>query len=98
MMRRVDFAVILALLVSGLVVGLLARLAIPGPDPMSIWMTVGFGIAGALLGGGAGYAVAAEPGAFLASVVVASVLIVGYRRFVQRRPITGPEARRLPRR
>ena len=93
-----DLAVVVSLLVTGLVVGLLARLAIPGPDPMPIWMTVAFGVGGAVLGGGAGYAVAAEPGAFLGSVVAASLLIVGYRRFVQRRPITGPGARRLPRR
>ena len=93
-----DLAVTVSLLVTGLVVGLLARLATPGPDRMPIWMTVGFGLVGAVLGGGAGYGVAAEPGAFLGSVVAASLLIVGYRRFVQRRPITGPEAHRLPRR
>jgi len=33
----------------GLIVGALARLALPGKDPMSIPMTIGVGIAGSLL-------------------------------------------------
>jgi hypothetical protein len=32
---------ILVLALTGLIVGGLARLAVPGPDPMSIWMTMG---------------------------------------------------------
>ena len=84
------------MLLTGFVVGGLARFAIPGPDPMPMWMTILFGLAGAFLGGGIGYSLGAEPGAFLGAVVAASLLIVGYRRFVQRRPITGPEARRPP--
>lgn len=32
----------------GLVVGGLARLALPGPDPMSIWQTALIGIAGSV--------------------------------------------------
>jgi uncharacterized membrane protein YeaQ/YmgE (transglycosylase-associated protein family) len=36
---------------SGLIVGALARLALPGPDPMSIWMTILVGLAGSFLGG-----------------------------------------------
>jgi len=42
---------LLACVVSGLVVGALARLALPGPDPMSWLATIGFGIAGSLIGG-----------------------------------------------
>ncbi len=37
--------------VSGLVVGALARWALPGPDPMSWGATIGFGLAGSFLGG-----------------------------------------------
>jgi uncharacterized membrane protein YeaQ/YmgE (transglycosylase-associated protein family) len=37
--------------VSGLIVGALARWALPGPDPMSWPATIGFGIAGSFLGG-----------------------------------------------
>jgi uncharacterized membrane protein YeaQ/YmgE (transglycosylase-associated protein family) len=39
------------LALSGLVVGALARLALPGPDPMGIGMTILIGIAGSFLGG-----------------------------------------------
>ena len=35
----------------GLVVGALARLALPGPDPMGIGMTIAIGIAGTFIGG-----------------------------------------------
>ena len=42
---------IIALCVSGLVVGALARLALPGRDPMTIPQTIGIGIAGSLIAG-----------------------------------------------
>ena len=86
------------LLVMGLVVGILARLAIPGPDPMPLWLTLVIGLVGAFVGGGLGYAIAGVAGYFLGAVLVAALLIYVYRRFVQRRPITGPEAYLPPRR
>ena len=91
-----EVAAIVAVLVSGFVVGLLARLAVPGPDPMPIWKTLAFGIAGSFLGGGLGYGIAAEWGALMGSVVAATILIVVYRRFIQHRPITGPRAQLPP--
>jgi len=42
---------VIYLLVGGLIVGLLARLVLPGPDPMSWFATIGYGIAGSFLGG-----------------------------------------------
>jgi uncharacterized membrane protein YeaQ/YmgE (transglycosylase-associated protein family) len=42
---------LLVLFVVGLLVGALARLALPGRDPMSIWMTALIGIAGSFLAG-----------------------------------------------
>lgn len=42
---------ILGLILAGLVVGALGRLAIPGPNPMSIGMTILVGIGGSLLAG-----------------------------------------------
>ncbi len=42
---------IIALVVEALIVGALARLALPGPDPMSIPMTIALGLAGTFLGG-----------------------------------------------
>ncbi len=41
-------ATIISLVVGGLIVGLLARLAIPGPDPMPIWTTILLGVGGAI--------------------------------------------------
>lgn len=89
---------ILALAVTGLVVGALARFAVPGPDPMPIWVTILLGVAGSFLGGGIGLAVAGLLGAFVGSVLAATLLLLGYRRFVQKRPITGPDAQLRPRR
>jgi uncharacterized membrane protein YeaQ/YmgE (transglycosylase-associated protein family) len=41
----------------GLVVGAIARLLYPGPNPMGIFLTMIMGIAGSLLGGFLGYAI-----------------------------------------
>jgi uncharacterized membrane protein YeaQ/YmgE (transglycosylase-associated protein family) len=82
----------------GLVVGALARLAVPGPDPMPLWTTVVLGIAGSVLGGFlAGLLLGADAyaWAFPAAVGGASLLLALHRRFVQRRPLFGPRARRL---
>ena len=43
--------IILSILVSGLIIGGLGRLAIPGPNPMSIGKTLLVGIGGSLAGG-----------------------------------------------
>jgi len=40
---------LLWLALSGLIVGALARLVLPGPDPMSIGMTILIGIGGSLI-------------------------------------------------
>ena len=45
-------AYIISLIVTGLIVGALARLVVPGPNPMSILATIGVGIVGALVGAG----------------------------------------------
>jgi uncharacterized membrane protein YeaQ/YmgE (transglycosylase-associated protein family) len=44
-------AYIISLIITGLIVGALARLVIPGRNPMSILATIGVGIVGALIGG-----------------------------------------------
>jgi uncharacterized membrane protein YeaQ/YmgE (transglycosylase-associated protein family) len=92
----VTLGTIVGLVLSGLVVGAFARLAVPGPDPMPIWATILVGLAGSFVGGGVGYSLGGQLGAFLGSVVAATLLVVAYRRFVQKRPITGPGARRRP--
>jgi uncharacterized membrane protein YeaQ/YmgE (transglycosylase-associated protein family) len=44
-------AFLISLIVLGLVIGALARLALPGPDPMGIGATILVGIGGSFLGG-----------------------------------------------
>jgi uncharacterized membrane protein YeaQ/YmgE (transglycosylase-associated protein family) len=44
-------AYLIVLAIQGLIIGALARLALPGKDPMSIPMTIGIGIAGSFIGG-----------------------------------------------
>jgi uncharacterized membrane protein YeaQ/YmgE (transglycosylase-associated protein family) len=72
---------LVVLAVIGLVVGALARLALPGPDPMSIWATIGLGLAGTLIAGVVMRLVFDADGAgLLASVVVSTLLLWGLRR------------------
>jgi uncharacterized membrane protein YeaQ/YmgE (transglycosylase-associated protein family) len=78
----------------GLVVGALARLALPGPDPMSIWMTIALGLAGSFLGGILVGLLWHRSAGFVFSVLVSTVLLYGYRRIVQHRGLTGPGGRR----
>jgi uncharacterized membrane protein YeaQ/YmgE (transglycosylase-associated protein family) len=91
---------VIGVLLSAFVTGALARLAVPGPDPMPIWLTVAIGLAGALGGGGIAYAAGARDAASIsfAGFGVAILLVIGYRRFVQRRPVWGRDAYRFPQR
>jgi uncharacterized membrane protein YeaQ/YmgE (transglycosylase-associated protein family) len=76
------------------VVGALGRLAVPGPDPMPIWLTIVIGLIGAFLGGAIAVSLGfGGGGIFLISVLVATLLVIAYRRFVLKRPITGPGSR-----
>src|SRR5882757_2004767 len=50
-------AFLLAMALTGVIVGGLARLALPGPDPMSIWQTILLGIGGSLIAGIVIYAI-----------------------------------------
>jgi uncharacterized membrane protein YeaQ/YmgE (transglycosylase-associated protein family) len=84
-------------LVGGLVIGALARLAVPGPDPMPIWFTIAIGVAGSITAGVIGQIVFDEPGGgYLIALLAAIAIVIAYRRFVQRRGITGPDAKRMP--
>lgn len=93
-MGLIAFLLLLAL--GGLVVGALARLAVPGSDPMPIWGTIAFGIVGSLLGGliAEVFWIGGAGGVFLLSLVGAVVLLILYRRVFQGRGITGPGVRR----
>ncbi|HVF31784.1 MAG TPA: hypothetical protein VM933_01995 [Acidimicrobiales bacterium] len=65
-----------ALIVSGLVIGALGRLAIPGRNPMGIGMTILLGIGGSLLGGLVSRALGLGSSlSFLAAVLAAAGLV-----------------------
>jgi uncharacterized membrane protein YeaQ/YmgE (transglycosylase-associated protein family) len=70
-------------IVIGFVVGLLAKMLMPGRDPGGFIVTVLIGIAGSLLatyGGQAlGLYTAGEPAGFIGSLVGAIILLVIYR-------------------
>jgi uncharacterized membrane protein YeaQ/YmgE (transglycosylase-associated protein family) len=96
---------IIQVLISGFIIGALARWAVPGPDPMPIWLTILFGVVGSFVGGGLAAAIFGadqDSGSvfaiLLGSIFASTLLVIAYRRFVQHRPITGPEAYRPPER
>ncbi len=88
---------ILFLAFFGLIVGGLARLALPGPDPMGILATIGLGIAGSFVGGIVSELFLGHAGGVIFSILGATLLLYLHRRFVQHRPLTGPGSRQLPR-
>jgi len=90
----VGIGFIIYLIVFGLVIGALARLALPGPDPMGILGTIGLGLAGAFLGGVVAQLLIGTAGGVIFALLGAILLLYLYRRFVQHRPLTGPGARR----
>ncbi len=79
---------ILVLAISGLVIGALARLALPGPDPMSIPATIGLGLGGSLIGGIIAHIFLGTGGGLIFAVLGAILILYLYRRFVQHRPLT----------
>ena len=95
-----SLGLVLAILFSGLFTGSIARLAIPGPDPMPIWLTIAIGLAGSIVGAVAGKELSNGNGYVVSftSFGVAVALVAGYRRYVQKRPIFGPGARAFPER
>ncbi len=74
---------ILGWIVFGLIVGVVAKLLMPGRDPGGFIVTIILGIVGALLGGFIGRAVGwygpNDPVGFVLAVVGAIVLLVIYR-------------------
>jgi uncharacterized membrane protein YeaQ/YmgE (transglycosylase-associated protein family) len=73
---------IIGLIITGLIVGALARLALPGKDPMSIPMTIGIGIAGSFVGG---LIVAAITGGRSVGGIVVSVAVATFFVWLVRR-------------
>jgi uncharacterized membrane protein YeaQ/YmgE (transglycosylase-associated protein family) len=73
---------ILVFIIVGLVVGVLARLLMPGPDPIGILGTIVVGIVGAIIGGYLWAAVFgdSEGVEWIGSILVAMGLLFLYRK------------------
>ena len=66
---------IVSIVLGGLIVGALGRLAIPGPNPMSIGQTILVGIGGSFIGGVVGYVLFRRGGGLVLSVLGAALLV-----------------------
>ena len=82
---------LLALVFSGLIVGALGRLAIPGPNPMSIPKTIIVGIAGSALGGLVGALIFGRNGGGILLAVAGAALIVYLLERHEQRHVAGPD-------
>jgi uncharacterized membrane protein YeaQ/YmgE (transglycosylase-associated protein family) len=75
-------------IIFGLIVGVVAKLLMPGRDPGGFIVTILIGIAGALLGGyigrGLGWYREGEPASFLVAVLGSIVLLLIYRMLARR--------------
>jgi uncharacterized membrane protein YeaQ/YmgE (transglycosylase-associated protein family) len=75
---------VLGWMLFGLIVGVIAKLVMPGRDPGGIFVTMLIGIVGAVLGGFLGRAVGwyqpGEPAGFLVATLGAIVLMFIYRK------------------
>ena len=79
---------IVSMLVVGAIAGFLARLVVPGPDPMSIPATILLGVVGSFIGGFLGYllfhkdagAGPLQTSGLLGSIIGAVIALLVYRR------------------
>ena len=86
---------VITLLVVGLIAGALARLIVPGRQPMSVVMTIILGIIGSFVGGFLGYVLfhadpsqgALQPAGILGSVIGAVLVLLIWTRTAGRRTI-----------
>ena len=72
---------LISLVISGLIVGALGRLAIPGRNPMSIPQTILVGIGGSLIGGAVGALIFGRRGGLFLAVLAAALIVYLLERF-----------------
>jgi uncharacterized membrane protein YeaQ/YmgE (transglycosylase-associated protein family) len=93
---------LLYLLVIGIVAGYLARLLVPGRDPMSFLQTVALGIVGSFVGGLLGYVLfnhdldegALQASGIIGSIVGAVIALLIWRAFHRESPVDRAVGRR----
>jgi len=84
---------IIFLIVIGFVAGFLARLLVPGPDPMSLGQTWLLGVVGSFAGGFLAYLLFRkdgedgwfQPAGFIGSILGAIIVLLIYRAVTRRR-------------
>jgi uncharacterized membrane protein YeaQ/YmgE (transglycosylase-associated protein family) len=80
---------IIGWIIFGLIVGVIAKLLMPGKDPGGFIITILLGIAGAMLGGFLGRAMGmyqeGQPAGFFMAVIGSIVLLFLYRMLMRRR-------------
>ena len=82
---------ILSWILMGLIVGVIAQLVMPGPDPGGIFLTILLGIGGAFVGGyvgsflGLGSVTGLNPGSLLLSVGGAVLILILHRTIRKKR-------------
>jgi uncharacterized membrane protein YeaQ/YmgE (transglycosylase-associated protein family) len=81
---------VIVLFLGGLFVGALARLALPGRDPMSIWQTALIGIAGSLAAGLVWWLISGRNGGGIVLSVLFATLIVYLIRRARGGSLTDP--------
>ena len=87
---------LVVLLVVGLIAGALARLLVPGPDPMSLFGTWLLGVVGSFVGGFLGYLLfgadvgdgAVQVSGIIGSVLGAVIVLLIYRAVSDDRRLT----------
>jgi uncharacterized membrane protein YeaQ/YmgE (transglycosylase-associated protein family) len=83
---------IITLVIIGAIAGFLARLIVPGPDPMSVPVTIVVGIIGSFVGGFIGWALfgkdfsegALQPSGIIGSIIGAILVVLAYRMITRR--------------
>jgi uncharacterized membrane protein YeaQ/YmgE (transglycosylase-associated protein family) len=83
-LKEANMLGVLGWIVFGLIVGVIAKLLMPGPDPGGMLLTILLGVAGALVGGFLGRAVGLygpnDAAGIIMSVLGAIVLLFAYRK------------------
>jgi uncharacterized membrane protein YeaQ/YmgE (transglycosylase-associated protein family) len=97
------WSLVFGILITSFITGMLARFAVPGPDPMPVWLTILIGLLATLIGYGIVFAIEGRhtkdvSWAGIASFFAAVGLVVAYRYFIQKRPSWGNDAYRFPER
>ncbi len=76
---------VIVLFLEGLAVGALARLVVPGPDPMSVFGTFVLGLLGSFLGGLMAWLFIGHAAGLVFALIGATALLFVRRRFVDHR-------------